>query len=66
MAYPIKSNPDGCVCQDVRGNRTCVECYYSHCENGTWHGSQDCWDSQCIVLDVNRLSDAQKEQFGLL
>lgn len=50
IAY--KSNPDGCVCPDLRGSRTCIECYNSQCnDKNQWTGSRTCWDAQCLVLD---------------
>ena len=66
MAWPIKSNPEGCVCPNIRGNHSCVECYYSQVnEHNQWVGSQSCWDAQCIVLDAARLSESDRAKFNL-
>ena len=60
MAYPFKSNPEGCVCPSVRGDRTCVDCYWSFVKDNQWVGSQKCWEAQCLVLDTKRFKDGQK------
>ena len=65
MAYPIKDNLNGCVCPSIRGDRTCWECYYSFVKNGQWQGPKACWDSECLVLDTDRLSEYDKKQFNL-
>ena len=65
MAYPIKSNPEGCVCPSIRGDRTCRECYWSFVKDGSWHGPAACDDAECLVLDVDRLSDADRKRFNL-
>lgn len=51
MAYEMKfeSNPDGCVNQRLRGNRTCVECYYSQVRDNKWMGSHRCFDANCFT-----------------
>lgn len=48
----IKDNPNGCMDERKRGNRTCIECYYSQVnERNQWTGSQRCWDKgECLVL----------------
>jgi len=45
----LNDRPDGCVSPDKRGNRTCVECYYAQVKDGQWHGSERCWNAQCLV-----------------
>ena len=54
MAYPLKSNPDGCCNPTLRGDRTCMECYWSQVKHAQWHGSQRCFNSNCLVLDEDR------------
>lgn len=65
MAWPIKSNPDGCVNPERMGNKSCIECYYSQVESNTWCGSKSCWNAQCLVLDVDRLTDSQRKDLHL-
>lgn len=46
----IESNPNGCVDQRKRGERTCAECYWSQVnEKNQWTGSERCWNAQCLV-----------------
>ena len=45
----VKDNPQGCINPDKRGNRTCVECYYSQVKDGQWTGGERCWNAQCLV-----------------
>lgn len=44
-----------CVNPDLRGNRSCVECYFSQVEGNTWVGSQGCWRTACIASDLNSM-----------
>jgi hypothetical protein len=45
----IIDNPEGCVCPNIRGDRTCRECYYSQVDENKWTGSRKCWEAQCLV-----------------
>ena len=55
MAIYVKDNPKGCIHQDIRGERSCQECYYSFVKNGQWHGLQSCFNrGECLVLDQER------------
>lgn len=67
MAYPIKDVPENCVCPAIRGQRGCIECYYSQVNEitGAWTGSAYCWNAGCLALDVDRLSDSQKAAMHL-
>ena len=65
MAYPIKDNPEGCMCPEIRGDKTCRQCYWSFVENGLWHGSDRCWNSGCLELDTDRLSEYDRKRFNL-
>lgn len=65
MAWPIKSKLEGCVNPKRKGNKTCIECYYSQVEDNTWRGPQDCYNAQCLVLDVDRLTDSQRKDLHL-
>lgn len=65
MAYPIKDVPENCVFPAFRGQRSCRECYYSQVHEGTWTGGNDCWNAECLTLDVDRLSDSEKAQLNL-
>ena len=60
MAYPIKDRPEGCCNPDIRGDRSCWDCYHSFIKNGTWYGTDECWFSECLEVDFDRLSDDQK------
>lgn len=43
-----------CQAPDKRGDKTCVECYFSQVDNrNSWVGSQRCWRSACIAMDLN-------------
>lgn len=57
MAYPIKGNPEGCPF----GVQDCVSCYWSKVKDGQWKGGQDCWNSNCIVLDKERWKKGKEE-----
>ena len=48
----VKNN---CVNPDLRGNQSCVECYFSQVEDNTWVGSQGCWRTGCIASDLNEM-----------
>ena len=65
MAYTLKSNPEGCVNPHLRGEKTCLECYWSQTKNASWVGSQRCWDANCIVLAVDVLTPSQRQQMNL-
>jgi len=65
MGYPVKSAPENCVYPTIRGERTCVDCYYDHVINNQWNGPQPCWGAQCIVLDVDKLSDYERQMMNL-
>lgn len=57
----IVDNPEGCVNPSVRGDRTCVDCYYSHVKGGQWTGSQRCWDAECLRMDPDRTDPLYKQ-----
>ena len=63
MAWPIKDNPAGCWKSEKPSS--CISCYYSHVEDGSWTGSDRCWNSQCLVLDVDRLSAGERSMLNL-
>ena len=46
----IESNPNGCVDQSKRGERSCIECYYAQVnDRNQWTGNERCWKAQCLV-----------------
>ena len=63
MAWPIKDNPAGCW--KAEKPESCIDCYYSHVEGSTWHGSDECWNSECLVLDVDRLTPGERSMLHL-
>lgn len=47
--YRIIANPHGCCDKRKRGNKSCVECYYSQVNSrNQWIGTRDCFDAPCI------------------
>lgn len=61
MAYTLKSNPNGCVCSQRRGERTCLECYRSQVVNNSWTGNTACFNAECIVLSKEVKHNDAKE-----
>ena len=49
----LKDDPEGCVDQQRRGERSCLECYLSQVnDENEWTGGERRLDAQCVVMDV--------------
>lgn len=49
MANIILNNECGCWNPEMRGDKTCKECYFSQVnERNQWVGSQKCYNSGCL------------------
>lgn len=49
----ILGNPEGCWKPEGEKPADCIACYYGKCEGSTWRGSQKCWESPCLVPDMD-------------
>ena len=64
MAYRFKDNPDGCVNEALRGDKTCTECYFAQVGENRWNGSNACWNAQCLVYVPPESEEATNADAG--
>ena len=60
MLYRVIDNPEGCTNPDLRGDRTCSQCFWAHVnERNQWTGSDLCWEAACLTSE--KIDKTEKE-----